>query len=183
VPETPLLTGSAATVAAPGSIYSYAVDPSLAAPTATPFFDAGGVWQGIQVVASPGVPASPAQAFVGFGVPVFGCVDASAYRGIAFDVTGDLGTCALSLMVVARNDNAVAYGGACTATACFGPTSAALAVGHSVVQFTDLAGGSPNPTLDATQINDISWQLAVPTDGATPPCAAKFSVQNIAFAP
>jgi hypothetical protein len=141
------------------------------------------VWQTLEVNAKTGVPTDPDQAYVGFGVPVFGCVNASAYQGVTFTVTGDLGTCLLQFEVVARNNNAVQFGGSCTATTCYGPFSAPLSLGTSVVKFADMSGGNPNSTLDATQINDIQWQLTAPTDGVTAPCAARFTVSDIAFVP
>jgi hypothetical protein len=182
MPRTPLLTGSRDTVAAPSNSYSYAA-PGLMPPSVLPSYDSAGVWQTLEVNAKTGVPTDPDQAYVGFGVPVFGCVNASAYQGVTFTVTGDLGTCLLQFEVVARNNNAVQFGGSCTATTCYGPFSAPLSLGTSVVKFADMSGGNPNSTLDATQINDIQWQLTAPTDGVTAPCAARFTVSDIAFVP
>lgn len=180
IPTTPLITGSAQTVAAPSSAFAYAA-PGLSAPTVSPLYSSDLIWQALDVRANPGVPSDPTNAWIGFGVPVFGCVDARAYTGVRFTVLGDLGTCGLNFSIVARNNNSVLYGGTCTESACFGPFSEPLPVGTSTVHFSDLAGGSPNPTLDASAINDIQWNLIPPTDGTTAACQAHFVVTDVSF--
>ena len=39
----------------------------------------------------------------------------------------------------------------------------------------------PDPTLDPTTLNDIAWDVNVPTDGMTAPCVASFTVSDVSF--
>jgi len=179
-PPTALLTGSPVTVAAPNAFYAFSAT-GLAAPSVTPTFASDSAWQGLDVTLAPGVGTDPANAFLGFGVPLFGCVDATDFTGVRFTINGDLGTCPLQLGLVARDDNSTTFGGGCTASLCLAPTSPPLATGVNTVHFSDLTGGSPDPGIDPSALDDIQWQLNVPTDGITAPCNATFSITDISF--
>lgn len=121
------------------------------------------------------------------------CVDGSAYTGIQFDFSGDLGGCLLAFGVQSSEDVSTtddANRGQCTATTCYGP-SAAVIVGAQTIQvpFTSLSGGMPVATLDKTTITTFQWQLSVPIGGAGDAggadagggCTANFTVENAAF--
>ncbi len=184
-PLTAQITGSP--LSPVGGPYTYAA-PGLNAPTVTALSGPGGILEGLQVSAAPGASTDPNNAYFGVGLG-FGnpsCVDASAYTGVQFTVTGDLGTCTLQLAMVPSEDNSVQNGsaGVCTgdpSTGCHGPTSAPIGVGTTVVNFSDLSGGVPLATLDPTALNDIDWHLTVPTDGTTAPCAASFTITDVSF--
>jgi hypothetical protein len=184
-PFTAQLTGASPPFLSPlGQVFSFAPTP-LAAPIATQIIGPDGSIQGLQVTANPGATTDPTASFVGFGWG-FGnppCLDASAYTGVQFTVTGDLGTCGLQFSLTPSENNNVQFGpeGVCTAANCGGPFSANLGVGTTIVSFASLTGGMPLPTLDATALNAIGWNLILPTDGVTAPCAASFSVTNISF--
>src|SRR5262249_55488534 len=141
------------------------------------------VTQSLTVTASPGVPTSTL--FTGFGLPFHGiqCVDARAYTGIKFTVTGDLGTCSLNLTAIISEDNSVDNGpaGACRAGSnnCFSPVSGALPLGTNVVHFASMTAGSPRTTVDAAAINGVQWNLNVPPAGTAAPCVASFSISNV----
>jgi hypothetical protein len=186
-PLTPLITGSSSSPVGspPGGIYTYAA-PGLIAPSVTTLLNGDGTTQGLQVTASPGASNDPNSAYaglgMGFGNP--GCVDASAYTGVQFTIAGDLGTCTLQLELVPSEDNSTQYSslGACTEGAmCVGPFSLPLGVGTTIVNLSDMTGGVPLATVDATTLNDIGWNLMVPTDGVTVPCVANFTITNISF--
>jgi hypothetical protein len=183
-PFTPQITGSFQSPI--GGLFTFAATgTALSPPTATTLFNPDGTTQGLQVSASPGTTTDPNNAFVGFGWG-FGfpaCLDASAFTGVQFTITGDLGTCGLQLTLTPSENNAVQFGpvGVCTAAACGGPFSGPVGVGTTVVNFADLTGGSPLATLDATALNAIGWNLTVPTDGVTAPCVASFTVTNVSF--
>ncbi|HLK91519.1 MAG TPA: LamG domain-containing protein [Polyangia bacterium] len=169
-----------------GLPFTYAAT-GLTPPTVTTLFNSDGTIQGAQVSANPGATTDSTASFVGFGFG-FGnppCLDASAYTGIQFTVTGDLGTCSLQLSLTPSENNSVQNGpeGVCTAASCAGPFSGTFGVGTTVVNFADLTAGSPLATLDATALNAIGWNLTVPTDGVTAPCVASFTVTNISFVP
>ncbi len=185
-PITPQITGSFLSPVGnpPGGVFTYAAT-GLAAPTVTTLFNTDGTTAGLQVSANPGATTDPNNAFLGFGMG-FGnppCLDASAYTGVQFTVTGDLGTCGLQLSLTPSQNNSVQFGpeGVCTAATCAGPFSPNVGVGTTIVSFSSMANGSPLPTLDATALNDISWNLTPPTDGVTAPCVANFSVTDVSF--
>lgn len=181
-PSTPLVFGSPSSPAGQFGLFTYAAT-GLAAPIVTPVTSpTDGSLQALQVAANPGTSSDPMNAFVGFGLG-FGnpsCVDASAYTGVQFTVAGDLGTCQLLLQVISSENNTVPYG-ACTGTSCFGPFSGPLTTGTTVAHFADMLGGMPLPTLDPAALNDIAWNLNVPTDGVTAPCVASFTVSDVSF--
>jgi hypothetical protein len=180
-PASPQLTGVAYTVAIPTNVYSYAA-PGLTLPTATPVYSADGTWQSLTVVASPGAATDPQDNWLGVGVPVTNCIDASAYTGVRFTISGDLGTCALSFVAVPAEQAAIANGGSCTDPSCWSPASVPFGVGTTTVHFVDLIGGSPAGPVDPSRLLDIQWQMNVPTDGVTMPCAASFTVSDVSFA-
>jgi hypothetical protein len=179
-PASPQLTGVANTVVIPSSDYAYAA-PQLTLPTGTPVYSADGIWQSLTVVASPGTTSDPGNNWLGVGVPFASCIDASAYTGVRFTITGDLGTCALSFVAAPAEQSAVANGGACTDPNCWSPASPTFGVGTTTARFIDLNGGSPPGPVDPSRLMTIQWQLNVPTDGVTAPCVANFTVSDISF--
>ena len=182
-PSTPLLTGSTASPV--GGTFTFAA-PSLAAPTVTPTIGSDGSIQSLQVIALPGTTTDLFNAYSGFGLyfSTPACVDASAYSGLQFTVSGSLGTCSLNLFAATSEDDAAANGGpaaSCTATSCVSPYSAPLGLGTNVVPFAALADGTPDPTEDASALNNVGWTLNVPTDGVTAPCKASFTISDVSF--
>jgi Concanavalin A-like lectin/glucanases superfamily len=175
---SPQLTGGPGFSGPVGSAFTFAA-PGLTAPVVTEDPST----QALQVSVDTGTTTDPLNAFVGFGFPFINppCADASAFTGVTFTVTGDLGNCALRLSLVPSEDNSTAFGpeGVCTASQCFGPLSAPLTTGTTTVHFTDLTGGSPVATVDPTALNDIQWTLNVPTDGTA--CVANFTVSDVSF--
>jgi hypothetical protein len=180
-PNGGAITGSASTPA--GGTFTYAA-PNLTAPAVVPLTSTSGVLQGLHVTASPGVTTDPSNSWSGVGLYFSNpaCVDARAYTGFRFTVSGDLGTCKLSFLGVPSEDNAVANGpvGTCTATSCISPSYGPITTGTSVVHFADLSGGNPYAALDSAALNDIAWQLDVPTDGS-PACNADFIITDASF--
>jgi len=158
--------------------------PGLSAPLVTP--PPNGSLRTFDVSANPGTSTDPANSFFGFGLAFINppCLDASRYTGVQFTITGDLGTCAIALSLVPSQNNSVAFSsfGSCPAGAgCFGPFSGPLTAGTNVVRFSDISGGSPLDSLDPTDLNDIVWNMNVPTDGITAPCVASFTISDVSF--
>jgi hypothetical protein len=174
-PASPQLTGVANTVAVPSGGYSYAA-PELTLPTITPVYSADGFWQSLAVVASPGAGTDQGGNWLGVGVPLMGCVDASAYTGVRFTITG-----ALSFVAVPTEQAFVSNGGACIDPSCYSPASAPFGVGTTTVRFVDLNGGNPPGPVDPSRLLDIQWQMSVPIDGVTAPCMASFTITDVSF--
>ena len=182
MPFSPQIFGPSFGIANQFGLFTYAAQ-GLMAPVATPVMDPSTfVFSAIHVDANPGVPMDTNNTFLGFGVG-FGnppCTDASAYNAVQFTITGDLGTCGIQVSLTPSENNSVSNGsvGVCTTQGgCFGPFSGPLTTGVNVVKFTDLTGGVPLATLDATALNDIGWNLTVPSDG----CVASFTVSDVSF--
>ncbi len=144
------------------------------------------------------VPPVPASAnFAGFGLyfASSSCIDASAYTGIAFEFSGDLGGCGLLAGISFSSDDSSTNDparGACMGSnaQCYGPTAdvtagalAATAASPAVrVPFTAFSGGMPNATADPSSIVGVQWALTAPSasaDGGG--CQASFTVENVAF--
>jgi hypothetical protein len=182
-PTTPLLTGSTASPV--GGTFTFAAS-TLTAPTVTPTLASDGSIQSLQVTAAPGTTTDPFNAYSGFGLYFSkpACVDASAYSGVQFTVSGSLGTCSLNVFTSISEDSAMASAGPvgrCTATSCVSPYSAPLGLGTNVVPFTAMSGGTPDPTVDASALLNVGWTLNVPTDGVTAPCTASFTISDVSF--
>jgi hypothetical protein len=114
------------------------------------------------------------------------CIDASAYTGVKFDFSGDLGGCSLALGVSFFDDLSGENGakGGCPgpSSTCYGPLATVVPGTTTVlVPFSSLTGGMPNGSLDPTTVVTVEWQLAGPVgvDGGS--CAADFAVENVAF--
>ena len=160
--------------------FTYAA-PGLTQPTVTSILAGDGRLLGLHVSATPGTSSDPYNAWLGVGLGLNGCVDASAYAGVRFTIAGDLGTCSLAFVAIPTEKQAVAYGGACTGASCWSPPSAPLAVGTSTVYFADLVGGVPDGPIDPSRLQGVQWQLTVPTDGSSAPCSATFNITDVAF--
>ena len=181
-PHTPLLLGTG--LSALGGLWSY-MAPGLAPPVVTDVFAPEGPRQALQAVFDPGPAPTPDNTYLGFGYG-FGdppCLDASAYSGVSFKLTGDLGTCQLTFAVISSPDNAVANGpyGRCTASTCLPPSSGRLATGTNIFPFALITGGTPVPTVDVTALNGMGWSALIPSDGTTPPCHASFTISDLRF--
>jgi hypothetical protein len=162
-------------------------------PTAT--VTAGG--DGLQIMGGFVAPVAAAGNFEGFGLYFSNasCIDASAYTGIAFDFSGDLGGCNLLLgMSFSADDSSTSdpTRGACMGTnaQCYGPTAdvtasalAATPASPTIrVPFSSFSGGMPQSSADPSSIVGVQWGLTAPvgsSDGGA--CSASFTVENAAF--
>jgi hypothetical protein len=152
---------------------------------------------GIQIAGgfTPDVTASSNYSGLGLYFSSSSCLDASAYQGVKFDFSGDLGGCLLGFGAsfsgnLASASDAVRGGCPGTASTCYGPSTdvtaqalAATAAAPTIkVPFSALTAGMPNATLDPTTIVDVQWQLSARTGAADAGgCAATFTVENVAF--
>jgi hypothetical protein len=145
---------------------------------------------GLQITAGlvPPVDASTNYLGVGLYFSSSSCVNASAYTGVQFDFSGDLGGCALAFAASFSGDLSHASDatrGTCSASTCYGPSLAVVPSGATAtikVPFASLTAGMPVATLDPSSIVSVQWQLngpAATADGGG--CSANFAVANVAF--
>jgi hypothetical protein len=127
------------------------------------------------------------QNYVGFGLyyDASTCIDATAYSGVSFDLSGDLGSCALTVAADFSGDLSTAddaVRGACVAASCY-PPSAPVTPGTGTVKvpFSAMTGGVPVATVDVTTLSSLTWQLNLPNDVDGGACAANFSVKHLTF--
>jgi hypothetical protein len=172
-PSTSRITGPGALATKP---YGFAA-PGLSQPIVQPLPLVADALPGVQVTFAP----ENATGWAGFGLAFTGCVDATAYTGVRFTVAGDLGTCALNFGVVPTQQQATAFGGACTGE-CIPPYSAPLPLGTSTVAFADLNGGYPEGPVDQARLQNVQWSFKL-RDGSGPPCRAHLTVTDVAFVP
>jgi len=113
-----------------------------------------------------------------------GCTDASAYSGVSFTISGDIGTCTLvfsfgySEDLAASSDSAR---GSCSVSSCY-PSQFAITTSSTSVLFsaTPTGAGQPVAAVDKAKITGVQFQLA-PASMATTSCTANITVGNIKF--
>jgi hypothetical protein len=125
------------------------------------------------------------------------CVDASAYKGVSFTISGtmgsagDAGTNQILFKAFEAADRQVLPAGmagppgTCTMGAACNPPSYAFTLPATpttmTVHWTDLTGGVPDPTLsDPSTLSGIEWDLPWPCTGATP-YPVNINITNVQF--
>ncbi|HET7542811.1 MAG TPA: hypothetical protein VFK05_23225 [Polyangiaceae bacterium] len=181
-PTTSLLTDASNSFAIPSAIYAYSA-PGLVPASTEVLTTSNGTFAGIHIKAQPGQPTDSMNGWLGVGLPLAGCVDATGYGGVKFTITGDLGRCALTFGLVTSVNNSDSFVGSCQVTTCLAASSRPLKVGTSVIAFTDMTGGSPESRVNPATLNDLQWQFSVPFDESQPECVADFTVTEISFIP
>ena len=147
-------------------------------------------------------PASTAtvQQYVGWGIYFDNCIDATAYSGISFTMTGSFGTCDMLAIGASfpqdqpvPTDPAAGGHGTCTGTACYGP-GAPHTVTSTSVTFAAMVGGSPILTVTPeakSRITGVNFGFHSPlaaagdagSDAGAGGCTVDFTIDNIAFTP
>jgi hypothetical protein len=140
-----------------------------------------------QVHAAPGLATDPAQAWVAFGFRFSSplCLDAGTFSGISFVLTGDVGTCGLTVSALTKEDTAPSFyppAGTCM-MGCAPPSSHPIGLGMTTVPFTDFAGGQPMSAVDPMSLVGFQWTLALPTDPMAMPCVADLVLDQFALVP
>jgi hypothetical protein len=166
-----------------GGTFTYAAT-GLTAP-ALSLVPAGATGHALQVVANPGLATDPSNNWSGFGLGFDMCVDASAYTGVEFTIAGTVGNCGLTFAAQFSEDNSVTddpnFGSCAAGASCFPPSSTQpILAGTTIVDFSQVFGGSPLPTVDAHALTGVQWQFNAPTDGVSV-CSANFTISNITF--
>jgi hypothetical protein len=167
-PPIPAITGTSNSVSGSGAI-SFGTSPYIW--TTYTFASTGVAVPTVSLTPSTGaltisanVPVSTdsnyINAAVGLFFPSVDCVNASAYTGISFTVTGDLGGCDIAFQIDDVEDTTPGQSsgtGHCDASNCSNPYSFITKTGTFMVPFTALAGGTPGITVDPTAIESIQW--------------------------
>jgi len=163
--------------------FAYAA-PGQQAPTATLTSDG----KGVQIAGGFAPPLDGNWEGVGLLFAGTSCIDATAYTGVQFDFSGDLGACKLWVGASFSADLSHADDpdrGACSGTDsnCYGPFAPIVPSTTTTVKvpFSAMSGGSPQSTPDQSTIFDVIWQLTAPTGADGGSCAANFTVKNVAF--
>jgi len=170
--------------------YSYAA-PGQTPPVGTVTSDGSG----LRIQGGFVPPVSASANYAGFGLYYSStmCLNASAYTGVQFELTGSLGGCLLGVSVGFSGDtspqNDATHGG-CQASTCYGPAAdvtsqapGAADAGVAVkVPFSSMTGGMPIVGVDPTTIVDVQWQLSTRLGAADAGgCSADFTVENVSF--
>jgi hypothetical protein len=119
------------------------------------------------------------------------CVDASAYSGISFDISGSLGGATLAFQVQMNDDYPIdvankkgaCTGGSWTQTACWNNRAAVTVTADpTTVSFTwaELTGGYPTTPIDPRQLLGIQWEANCSGAAA---CVVDLTLDNVQFTP
>lgn len=210
-------TGSAGSGGAGGGRFVGCPDGTVtpASPTIADFTDAGAPIQFMGGITTFGVPSpevtltggnlhalvtvasGPDPLSLGFGIYFRHCIDAGAYRGVKFDMSGTVDGCAMSYAVNfsedAWNPSLVDAGtggdsnGACTLgpTACFPPTKIITATSQTIL-FSEVSGGAPAHAVDKNHLTGMGWQFDIaarPDGGPSSACIVDVTIDNLVFVP
>jgi hypothetical protein len=138
--------------------------------------------------------ATAAPQYVGAGLYFTSCIDASAFTGVSFSVSGAFSGCSMQFSTgdVEHQDRATTSGFA-TGVAGDYPPQTAISMGDVTsapqvvkVPFGPTAiSGNPATSLDPQKIILVLWQLtippATPTDGAPAACSADLTIDDVTF--
>jgi hypothetical protein len=119
------------------------------------------------------------------------CIDASAFTGIQFDLSGSTTGCTIQYSAndAPHDDMTSDPKGTCTLGAgmCYSPQAAIAAPTSTVMTIMQpwiaTAGGSPSQVLDPKQLTGIQWQFTIPaaTDAGANVCMANMKITNVKF--
>ncbi len=134
----------------------------------------------LQVQMHTGVPSSPANAWLGFGMSFEGCEDATAFDAVRFTISGGFGVCPIRFALTSSQTVKPADDprGTCTLPSCFPPSMPIAGSGTITVPFTGNSfPGTPN-IVDPRSLIGIQWQMdALPNTG----CDGSFTIDDIQF--
>lgn len=168
-------SGADAGIEVIGGIATYSGD---AAPEAT---ISGGA---LHIVSD--APQTSAAQYVGTVIYFNDCVDASAFTGVEFTISGTMTGCTLQYSTnhSAANDMTTDPKGTCDLGAgkCYSPQKAVtLTDTETVVQvpWTGATGGSPSVAVDPSKLTGVQWQFTIASGTAA--CAANITIKNVKF--
>jgi hypothetical protein len=182
-----LTTGAGAFTIGEGGTFTYQSAGSAAPVLSLVSTDGTPAGQALSVSIDTGLPpANIGAAFSGFGLYFNSCTDASAYSGISFMITGDLGACPLQFSAQFSEDDFMGDDpsfGSCSAALCYSPSFQPVGLGTNTISFASMTGGAPVTVVDAARLTGVHWQVTPPTGASAASCAANFTVDDVAFVP
>ena len=155
-----------------------------------PMVDTSGGSLAITLDTGAGTSATSAYPYAYIGLPFKACTDASAYKGVKFNIGGTISDgCTLQFSTVDKEHNTTMNNGTCdptmaTNSSCYAssaPVTVTSDAADVTVNFTDQMGGGADPGaafVDPTQILGVQWQFNVPV-GKT--CTAMVTIKNVTF--
>jgi hypothetical protein len=125
------------------------------------------------------------------GLPLNACVNAAAFTGVKFNVSGTLSAgCTIQFSTLDKGHNTIANGGTCAAANCY-PSAKIFTLPATAtdvtVNFADQTGGGADPgapVVDPTHITGVQWQVnpVGPMSGdAGSSCTGTVTIDNITF--
>ena len=119
------------------------------------------------------------------------CLDASAFTGVQFAISGSVTGCSLQYNTAFSQDAWTMNGdtrAACSGTSasCYPPYETIAGLGSTVttmkVPFSGpgVIGGAPLTTVDPTRLTGFFWQFVVPA-GISPNCVADVHIDDVSF--
>jgi hypothetical protein len=181
---TPVDGGTVINEGVPGGTYAYAPNGE---PAPSPMISSG-AWSLMYI----GIGLAET-AVVNYGVyfspPGGACVDAHAYHGVSFKLSGDITGCTLQVTLAdsqktSHTDDPMR--GGCTAATC-DPSQKALTLSASPtpvqLAWGDVSGGAPAGDIDPSRLVSVGWQLTIPpaADGGSSVCIANVTVDDVMF--
>jgi hypothetical protein len=155
----------------------------VAAPTHT---DANGTFEIME-----NNPAGAAAQYVGTVLYFSNCVDASAFSGVEFTLSGSVAGCSIQYSTndVQHDDMSTDPKGGCTlGSACYSPQASITTVPTTATPvmepFITTAGGNPSAPTDPTKLTGIQWQftIAPAAEGGAPvSCVSDLKITDVKF--
>jgi hypothetical protein len=172
----------------PGKIVTYSI-PKVADAGAFNYTAAGG-----NLMIKINAPATSRPQLLGTMFEFNSCVDASAFSGVQFTISGSFSGCSLNYGTgdIVHEDVTVSGTFAAGPAGAYVPqhkiAAADLSSTPKTIKLpftsTDIQGNPPTP-IDATKLIFTLWQFIVPVaadDGsATPPCTANVTIDDVRF--
>jgi hypothetical protein len=141
-------------------------------------------------------PATSAAQYVGVALSFANCIDARAFTGIQFSISGSFSGCTMQYATgdSGHQDPATGAPHATGTSGAYPPQSMLTAAEVTAVpqtlmmpfSGTSISGNPPTP-LDTAKLIFALWQLTIPAgapataDGGTPACVADLTIDNVAF--
>jgi hypothetical protein len=142
--------------------------------------------------------ATSAPQYVGVVIYFNNCIDASAFTGVQFTISGSFSGCTMQYStddsehgdstLSTPNPHATGPAGSYSMQARLAATQVTSTPMTISIPFTGPgapAGGSPDGVaLDTAKLDSLTWQLTIPVASAvdgTPTCAASLAIDNVGF--
>lgn len=135
--------------------------------------------------------AGPDRGYAGVVLAFSECIDASAFSGVQFTISGSVSGCNMQYATEFTEDDSSQPLGSCSqATSCYSPEHAVTPMSiATTVRFpwesaTFYAPGKPVPSPnDPMKLIGTVWQFTIPTvsDGGSDTCIADVTITNLTF--